>query len=149
MLCFCHHILPIIYVQIPFGLNNLHIVKQNWSQLMRFGEVSDHIDVMYQIQSLLLHILGTILNIPFLATNPLLLYSLPFPSFPTLFPNNITTTTSSFFSSLFPLFSSFHSSLFQSFLPLYLLCLLLSVKHSLYSSLSVFQFNSISLVRWE
>jgi len=63
----------------------IHIVKQNWSQLMRFGEVSDHIDVMYQIQSLLLHILGTILNIPFLAINPLLLYSPPLPSFPTLF----------------------------------------------------------------
>ncbi|WVZ11436.1 hypothetical protein V8G54_015966 [Vigna mungo] len=65
---------------------------------MRFGEVSDHIDVMYQIQSLLLHILGTILNIPFLATNPLLLYSPLFPSFPTLFPsNNITNTSSSSF----------------------------------------------------
>lgn len=116
MLCFCHHILTIIYVQIPFGLNNLHIVKQNWSQLMRFGEVSDHIDVMYQIQSLLLHILGTILNIPFLATNPLLLYSPPFPSFPTLFPSNNITNTSSFFSSSFPpslsslfSFSSSHS----------------------------------------
>ncbi|RDY03922.1 hypothetical protein CR513_12433, partial [Mucuna pruriens] len=37
---------------------------------MRFGEVSDHRDVMYQIQSLLLHIRGTILNVPFLAITP-------------------------------------------------------------------------------
>lgn len=30
---------------------------------MRFGEISDQRDVMYQIQSLLLHIRGTIVNV--------------------------------------------------------------------------------------
>lgn len=72
---------------------------------MRFGEVSDHRDVMYQIQSLLLHIRGTILNVPFLAINPLLLHS-PHPtSFPILFTNNNISTSSSSYSSLpFPPF---------------------------------------------